>query len=149
LVREMTAGWPGRPVLINPAVDLDGADKRAAFRAADVALAASGTVSLELAASETPMVIAYDMNWITRKIAQRMLKIDVATLVSLVSETRVIPEFIGEKCQPGPIAEAVLRVLENPGEQVDAMRIAMDRLGKGGEAPGLRAARSVLSALRR
>ena len=82
--------------------------KRAAFAAADVALAASGTVSLELAAAGTPMVIAYDMNWLSRQIIGRMLKVDTVTLVNLVSETRVIPEFIGKACQPGPIADAVL-----------------------------------------
>lgn len=149
LVRDLTAQWPGAPVLIDPAQDPEGHQKRAAFRAADVALAASGTVSLELAANRTPMVIAYDMNWITRKIAQRMLTIDVATLVSLVSDTRVIPEFIGERCQPGPIADAVVRVMDAPDAQDAAMAIAMERLGQGGEPPGMRAARSVLVALGR
>ncbi|MCA1775295.1 MAG: lipid-A-disaccharide synthase, partial [Loktanella sp.] len=121
--------------------------KRAAFALADAALAASGTVSLELAANGTPMVVAYDMAWLSRQIIGRMLRIDTVTLVNLVSETRAVPEFIGAACKPAPIAEALLHALQYPDAQHDAMRITMERLGAGGEAPGLRAARAVLARL--
>lgn len=144
LVSELTADWPVRPVLIDPN-DKDG--KTAAFRAADVALAASGTVSLELAASETPMVIAYDMAWLSRMIIGRMLKVDTVTLVNLVSDTRVVPEFIGKKCIASDIAQGVLDVLDHPQSQIAAMRLTMQRLGKDGAAPGARAAAAVLSGL--
>lgn len=146
-VRAAVADWPGAPLVIDPAKDSDGADKRAAFLAADVALAASGTVSLELAAAGTPMVIAYDMNWLSRQVIGRMLRVDSVTLVSLVSETRVIPEFIGAKCLPVPIATAVGSVLDAPEAQREAMDLTMQRLGRGGERPGLRAARAVLDRL--
>ena len=122
--------------------------KRAAFKAADTALAASGTVSLELAAAGTPMVIAYDMNPVSRFLISRMLRVDTATLVSLVSETRVIPEFLGKDCQPQFITPAVLETLNNPIDQINAMRLTMQRLGAGGEPPGLRAAKAVLDGLR-
>lgn len=146
LVRDMTAKWPVQPILI-PADQAD--QKRAAFRAADVALAASGTVSLELAAAATPMVIAYDMNWLSRLLIGRLLKIDTVTLVNLVSETRVVPEFLGRNCTPDQIAPALLATLADPSAQKSAMSLTMDRLGKGGEAPGLRAARSVLNVVAR
>lgn len=149
-VRRLVQNWSIPPVVLNP---LDGdvgdpmVEKRAAFRAADVALAASGTVSLELAASETPMVIAYDMNWISRQVIGRMVKVDTVTLVNLVSETRVVPEYIGANCRPGPIAQAVLGVLDGPEAQFEAMALSMQRLGRDGQAPGLRAARAVLDGL--
>jgi lipid-A-disaccharide synthase len=148
LVRKLTAHWPVRPVLVDPTREsgFSGA-KLAAFRAADVALAASGTVSLELAASGTPMVIAYDMNWLSRRIIKKKLLIDTVTLVNLVSDSRTIPEFIGSECRPGPIAEALEQVLQNPGAQKEAMRLTMERLGQGGEPPGLRAAKAVLARL--
>jgi lipid-A-disaccharide synthase len=146
LVRDLTAGWPGHPVLLDPATDPDhAATKRAAFRAGDVALAASGTVSLELAAAGTPMVIAYDMSWLSRIIIGRMLLIDTVTLVNLVSETRAVPEFIGKNCKPDQIAQAILAVLADPGPQRAAMALTMARLGQGEEAPGLRAARAILA----
>jgi len=154
-VRRLTQGWPGAPVVIDPRKEGAGdpaARKRAAFAAADVALAASGTVSLELAAAATPMVIAYDMNWLSRRIIGRMLRLDTVTLVNIVSETRSVPELLGEACRPAPIAEALLRLLDDGAAraaQQEAARLTMERLGRGGEAPGLRAARAVLDGLGR
>ncbi|TDE38403.1 lipid-A-disaccharide synthase [Antarcticimicrobium sediminis] len=150
MVREMVAAWPGAPLILDPR-DSDAltaqADKRAAFAAANLALAASGTVALELAAAATPMVMAYKVNWLTWQLARRMMRIDTANLVNLVSETRVVPECLGPDCRPDLIAETVLRVLDQPEAQKDAMALTMDRLGLGGEAPGLRAARAVLERL--
>ncbi|MDA0722350.1 MAG: lipid-A-disaccharide synthase [Proteobacteria bacterium] len=143
LVQAQVAGWPVPVTVLPPA----SPDKSAWFRRADVALAASGTVSLELAANGTPMVIAYDMAWLSRIIISRMLLVDTVTLVNLVSDTRVVPEFIGKACQPAPIADAVLAVLANPSAQQAAMDLTMDRLGRGGQPPGLRAARAVLDRL--
>jgi lipid-A-disaccharide synthase len=145
MVREMTARWPVAPIVVETA-----ADKRAAFAAADLALAASGTVSLELAAARVPMVIGYDMAPLSRIVISRLLRTDTVTLVNLVSETRTIPEFVGSHCRPGPMAAALLHLLEDDGAraaQLAAMELTMQRLGEGGEAPGLRAARSVLAAL--
>lgn len=146
-VRDAVTSWAAVPLVIDPRADSDGALKRAAFRAADVAVAASGTVSLELAAVGTPMVIAYDMSWLSRQIIGRMMLVDTVTLVNLVSETRAVPEFIGKECRPGSIARAVGDVLANPDAQTEAMRLTMERLGRGGEHPGLRAAKAVLAGL--
>ncbi|KIN77233.1 lipid-A-disaccharide synthase [Sulfitobacter mediterraneus] len=149
-VRRAMRTWEGRPIVLDPTdmkLDAAQAQKRAAFAAADVAVAASGTVSLELAAAATPMVIAYDMNWLSRQIIGRMVKIDTVTLVNLVSETRAVPEFIGANCRPGPIAEAALKVLDDPQAQLAAMALTMQRLGQGGAAPGIRAAQAVLDRL--
>lgn len=144
LVQDLTADWPVRPEIIS-----DAGLKRGAFAAADVALAASGTVSLELAANACPMVIAYDMHPLTLWLMRRAALIDTVTLVNLVSDTRVVPEFIGPDCRADRIAPAIEAVLARPGAQRAAMDVTMERLGRGGEAPGLRAARSVLAALRR
>lgn len=149
-VRELTADWPGQPIIVAPdnrSTKVYAIEKAAAFGAADRALAASGTVSLELAAAGTPMLIAYDVHPISRMILQRMLRIDTLTLVNLVSETRAVPELNGADCRPELIAPKLLELLDNPGDQPAAMALTMDRLGKGGEAPGLRAAKAVLKHL--
>lgn len=149
LVADRIAGWPGRPILVDPGRD-DAAAKGAAFAAADVALAASGTVSLELAAAGVPMVIGYDMAPLTRAIVGRLLRVDTVTLVNLVSETRAVPEFLGRNCRPEPMAAALIKLLEDPAAraaQEAALTLTMERLGRGGEPPGLRAARSVLAHL--
>ena len=146
LVRElMPPDAQGQPLILDPSAGT--ARKHAAFAAADAALAASGTVSLELAAQGAPMVIAYDANPLSVAIARRLLRIDTATLVNLVTDTRIVPEFIFENCRADRIAPAVARLLDDPAAAA-AQRAADDEamrlLGRGGEPPGLRAARSVL-----
>ena len=144
-VTRLTQDWPGQPVVLT-APDLP--TRTAAFAAADAALAASGTVSLELAAQGCPMVIAYDMAPLTLWLMRRMARIDSVTLVNLVSETRSVPEFIGADCRPEKIAPALLALLAHgPGAQTAAMAETMQRLGKDGPPPGLRAASSVLARL--
>jgi lipid-A-disaccharide synthase len=143
-MRETVARWPVAARVLDPD---DMASKRAAFGAADVALAASGTVSLELAANDVPMVIAYDVSRLTWWLVQRAARVDTVTLVNLVSDTRAVPEFLGPRCQPDLIAGALRGLLSDPAKraaQHDAMRLTMERLGQGGQAPGLRAAQSVL-----
>ncbi|MFM2389048.1 MAG: lipid-A-disaccharide synthase [Pseudomonadota bacterium] len=145
LVRDLARTWPIAPEVIE-----DPDQKRAAFANATVALAASGTVSLELAANRCPMVIAYDMNPVTLWLMKRAALIDTVTLVNLVSDTRHVPEFIGPRCTPALIAPALLALMsDGPARaaQLGAMDTTMQRLGRGGEAPGLRAARSVLATL--
>ena len=106
------------------------AEKRAAFAAADAALAASGTVSLELAAADTPMVIGYDANWLTKKIVKRLLMVDTVTLVNLVSETRVVPEFLGDALPSGAAGGGGSgRAAKPETQQRNAMRVTMERLG--------------------
>ncbi|UWQ20468.1 lipid-A-disaccharide synthase [Jannaschia sp. W003] len=142
-IDDAVADWPVKPVIVDRP-----SRRRAAFAAADAALAASGTVSLELAANRVPMVIAYDMAWFSRVVLSRLLRVDTVTLVNLVSETRAVPEFLGAACKPGPVGDALARLLTVPSlreAQRDALDMTMDRLGRGGEAPGLRAARSVLA----
>ncbi len=145
LVRDITRKWPVVPEVVE-----SEADRRTAFAAADLALAASGTVSLELAANRVPMVIAHDFNRLTWWMLKRAALIDTVTLVNIVSETRVVPEFLGPACRPGPIATALVRLVDDKearAAQLDAMALTMERLGLGGEAPGLRAARAVLAHL--
>lgn len=146
-VRALAADWPGRPVIVAPDEMSYGAylaEKRAAFGAADRALAASGTVSLELAAAGIPMLIAYDVNRVSREILRRILRVDTLTLVNLVTNSRVVPELLGADCRPDRIAPALIDLLDDPGDQPAAMRRTMTLLGEGGEAPGLRAARAVM-----
>lgn len=150
LVPPDAAGWPR---LLDPrGLTLAEAEgrKRAAFAAGDAALAASGTVSLELAAAGTPMVIAYGASPLTAWLVKRMALVDTATLVNLVTDTRAVPEFLMENCTPEKIAPAVSRLLRDP-EAAAAQRATgvrtMELLGRGGEPPGLRAARSVLAHL--
>lgn len=142
LAKDLSRDWPIIPQIIE-----NENEKREAFANATVAIAASGTVSLELAANACPMVIAYKMNPLTLWLIKHAALIDTVTLVNLVSESRHIPEFLGADCRADRISAAVLDLMQ-PGAKRDAqtaaMALTMQRLGQGGEPPGLRAARSVL-----
>ncbi len=153
LVADLMPEAAGGPQLLDPRGRPEAeaeARKRALMRAADATLAASGTVSLELAAAGAPMVIAYRLNPISALIARRLIRIDTATLVNLVTGTRAVPEFLQEDCTPERLIPAVARLLTEP-EAAAAQRAAaaetMALLGRGGAPPGLRAARSVLAHL--
>lgn len=153
LVADLMPEAAGGPRLLDPRGRPEAeaeARKRALMAAADAALAASGTVSLELAAAGAPMVIAYRLNPISALIARRLIRIDTATLVNLVTGTRAVPEFLQEDCTPERLIPAVARLLTEP-EAAAAQRAAaaetMALLGRGGAPPGLRAARSVLAHL--
>lgn len=155
-VTAMAEDWPAAPVILDPrGRPFEEAEqrKRQAMAAADAALAASGTVSLELAAARTPMVIAYRVSPLSGFIARRLIKIDTVTLVNLVSETRVVPEFLQGRCRAELITPALDRLLEREAPervaQVEAADLTMERLGRGGDAPSTRAARSVLAAVAR
>ena len=153
-VEQAVAGWPGQPVILDPrdmTLEQGEARKRTAYGAADVALAASGTVSLELAAATTPTVVAYKVNWLTWQIMSRMAKTDTVTLTNIVSQTRAVPEFLGPECQPELIADALVALLAQAPlreRQIAAMQQTMIALGAGGQAPGLRAAQAVLDGLK-
>ena len=73
-----------------------------------------------------------------------------STLVNLVTETRAVPEFFQQDCTPETLAPAILRLLDDPAAAAAQRAVgaqAMEILGRGGEPPGLRAARSVLGRL--
>lgn len=150
LVRAQVEDWPKNTLFLDPnthEAQAYAAIKRAAFATSDLALAASGTVSLELAANATPMVIAYRFQWLTWQVMKRMALVDTVTLVNLVSETRVVPECLGPECTAENIARQLDALAQAPELQKAAMAVTMQRLGQGGEEPGLRAARAVLQRL--
>ncbi len=155
-VIDAVADWPVRPHLIDPRGRSFAEAERRKFQAmavADAALAASGSVSLELAAMRTPTVVGYRTGAITAAIVRRMLKIDTATLTNLITDTRTVPEFLQERCHPEALSGALDRLLDpNAPEraaQLAAADEALRQLGRGGPSPSRRAARSVLAAIDR
>ena len=119
--------------------------KKASFSTSHLALAASGTVSLELAANNTPMVIGYDMNFISRNIISLMLKTDTVNLVNLITGNRSIPECIGSNFNSENLFLEMVRVYSNTQSQIKDFKTTMDLLGKNNQPPNVRAAKSLLS----
>lgn len=153
-VNQLEAAFAGLDVtILDPrGVTVEQAEtrKRVCFAASSAALAASGTVSLELSAAGTPMVIAYKLQWLTMYLMRRKMTVNTVTLANLISETMTIPEFLQEECTVENILPAISELL-NAGEQADLQRRinaeVMQTLGRGESSSELRAANSVLSFL--
>ena len=123
-------------------------DKFAAFAAADAGLAASGTVTTELALSGTPMVVGYRLGWLTFTLARRFITVKFATLGNIILDRAAIPEFIQSDCTGENLAAALLPLLSDTPErrrQIADLGEIGGKLGVGGEEPSLRAARALLA----
>lgn len=144
-VKALVAAWGRRVIVIE-----DPAEKFAAFDAGDVALAASGTVSTELALNATPMVIGYRVGSVTARIARRYIRVPFITLVNLILKRKAIPEFVQEECTPERLSAELIQLISNPSArmaQVTASAEAIKALGLGDEKPSIRAARVILKLL--
>lgn len=92
-------------------------NSRDAMRAADVALVASGTATLETALIGTPMVVMYIVNKINYAIMKRLIKIPNISLVNIVAGKRVVPELVQHEATPSAMAEHVISLLHNEAER--------------------------------
>jgi lipid-A-disaccharide synthase len=141
-VRAAAADWP------TPLHIIEGDDEKyRAFNAADAALAASGTVTTELALASTPMVAAYRVGWLTYRLARPLMTVPYMTLVNILLGRAAVPEFEQHFATPEALASALEKIFTDPDEalrQKAALREATQSLGQGDEAPSLRAARALI-----
>jgi lipid-A-disaccharide synthase len=144
LVEAAVSAWPVRTVVVGQD------EKRDAFAAADAALAASGTVSVELAAARVPTVVGYRANWLSAALAGALLKVEYASLVNIVLNREAQPEFLQHRCTPGKLARAVARTLDDPvarARQIEDCAAALARMAPAGPPPSVHAARAILSVI--
>ena len=104
LVREIAATLP-----VSAHITVSSEEKWAAFAEADAALAASGTVLLELALSGVPAVSAYKADWLITLMSKR-IKIWSAALPNLIADYPVIPEYLNEVVRPGSLSRWLERL---------------------------------------
>lgn len=129
LVAAETAGWALRPEIVD-----DAAGKWRAFAGADAAIAASGTVSLELALSRVPFVVCYKTDAISRMLLG-MIKVWSASLPNIIADRAIVPEFYDEAVRPQMLARYLEALLEDgPARQAQldgfadvAARMATER----------------------
>ena len=140
-VERLASSWHVVPRIVH-----GEAAKWEAFRTADAALAASGTVTLELGLSGVPMVVAYKVSPLEALILRPLIKAHSIVLTNLVLGENVIPELIQERCTPAALADALLPLLENSPQrrcQEEALRRLDTLMSIGDEHPSERAARIV------
>lgn len=141
-VRAGASDWP---VPLHILSDTDA--RFAAFDTADAAIAASGTVTTELALAGVPMVVAYKVGAVTAAIWKRLVNVPHITIANLVIGRRAVPEFIQEQATPDALA-AALKPLLTDGQAIEAQKSALaeavGKLGTKGNGPSRRAAEAVL-----
>lgn len=145
-VRAAVNGWTTKTMVVG------NVEKYDAFAASDAALAASGTVALELAVAGVPTVVTYRVNPLTHALLRRVVKVRYANLVNLILDRPAVPELLQSEATPEKLAAAVLRLVEDKAAraaQISAGQEALKALGYGQVSPGLRAADEVLARLRR
>jgi len=123
-------------------------EKNAAFFAADLALAKSGTNTLEISLYHIPMVIAYKINPLTHFLVKRMVKIQFANLINLISNREIIPEMLQDKCSANLLFNEVQKLLDDKNlaqKQIDESLMALKLMGLGSEEnPSFKAAKEIL-----
>lgn len=141
-ITRRTAAWPVKPAIVE-----GEAAKFAAFRRAHAALAATGTVSLELALAGVPNVSAYRIEKLLSPFKWWVVKVPSVVLSNIVLGENVVPEFIDGDSSPDNLAAAVLPLLRDTPErrrQVEAF-VRLDGLMQlGDEQPAEKAARTML-----
>ena len=146
-VKDLTEAWPLDEVLI-----IDMAERYDAFAAANAAMAKSGTVTLELALANVPMVVGYRISPTSAFLVRRMgVSVEHASLVNLLAGHQVVPECLQEECTPDRLADAADEILGSAqarAQQLQAFTEVVKALGDRTPSPSERAAKIVLDIVR-
>jgi lipid-A-disaccharide synthase len=134
--------WPGQPIILRGV-----AAKYDAFAASRAALAASGTIALELAMARLPMTVAYRLSRSTEMVLDRVVKVRQANLVNLILGRTLVPEHLGPNCTPDRLTASLVALIGD--ERVRAAHLegyaeAMPLLAARGASPSLNAADKIL-----
>ncbi|WP_457300849.1 lipid-A-disaccharide synthase [Phyllobacterium sp. P5_D12] len=124
LVRQLTASWTVKPRIV-----VGEAERLKAFAEADAALAASGTVSLELALARIPTVLSYKPDWLARTFIAPRIKVWSAALPNIIADEPVVPEYFNIFVRPGPIARQIEQLLV-PGHRRAAQLESFDKVAR-------------------
>lgn len=141
MISEKVRDWP---VKVHVVTDFD--QRFPAMAASNAAVAASGTVALELALARVPTVVAYKLAPLTHWIVRRLVKVDYVHILNIMAGREIVPERIQQFCTAENLANDVIKLLgDDGGRQIDQLVPLLGQLGQGDDVvPSLRAARAVL-----
>ncbi len=145
LVHDWAGGLrsPGPPLKIIP-----GQAYQALF-AADLAIVASGTVTVEAALAGCPAIIVYRLSPLTYEVGKRIIRVDYIGMANLLARERLFPELIQEDFTPERLAQEVLSLIHTPG-RLEALRQGLARVVTrlGGPGASARAAEVALKLIK-
>jgi lipid-A-disaccharide synthase len=144
-VRKRAQSWEFPHLLV------EENEKEDAFKASDLALACSGTVTTELALQATPMIVGYRLGKLTAFIILTfLLRSRFVTLVNIALDTEIVPEFIQDKFTPKAVVDAASTILTHPdvaARQRDLFNQALNKMGRDDPPMAMRAADALLAML--
>ncbi|MBV8093110.1 MAG: lipid-A-disaccharide synthase [Acetobacteraceae bacterium] len=144
-VEQATRSWPVRTIIVTrPEEKFD------AYAASQAALVKSGTSTLELALAQVPMTVAYRFNPVTAALARRLVKVRYASILNLLADKEIVPEFIQQRCSPQHLCRMLTTLLtdERAAEaQRTAFPAVLDLLRAPQGKPSMAAAVAVLNLL--
>ena len=148
ILQPMIEDWPIQPLILD-----ERADRFDAYAASWLAIAASGTVTLELALANLPHITIYRTGAVTAWLARRMIDVAHVNLVNLILNRPVVPEWLQEDCNPDRIATSAVHLIEDADHR-EAQKTSLGEVMtmlKGGDdtPPSEQAASRVLDLLAR
>jgi lipid-A-disaccharide synthase len=120
----------------------------AVLSAADVALTASGTATVQCALHDTPMVIVYRVSPPEYFVGRRLVTLDTFGMVNLIAGTKIVPELIQDSFTPRAVAAEAVSMLTDRARQTrirEGLALVRERLG--GPGASRRAAEAILRAM--
>ncbi len=146
-VREAVRHWPVQPILIE-----DDSAKLDAMAACTVALAASGTVTTELALCGAPIVVGYRVGALTYFFGKMIITTRYFTLLNIAAGEEIAPEYIQGRCTGEALAAALAQRLDSARlreDQIAAQNRALDLMGRHNSDPSENAAAAIIADLER
>jgi len=120
---------------------------RKAMVAGTAALVSSGTATLECAVEDTPMVVCYKLSGVSWWMANTMASVKYASMVNLIADEIIVPEFLQQDMTASNLVAAVLPLLDHKNNLRKKMLTGFEKVRRTLGMPGVydRAAESILS----
>lgn len=135
---EMIAQWLQNQVNPSLGIEIRVGGVEAAVRYADLALVASGTATLEVAAQHCPMIVMYHVPWIQWRLVGRwIIKTPYISLVNIIAQREIVPEFIPIGRNTAKVVEKSVQILDDESLRMEIRRTiknAIEPIGKPGAA---------------
>lgn len=142
LIKKYIENWKYKPT-----VSTKKLKKVKAYNSSHVAVAASGTVTLELAKMGVPFVVIYKTSFITAKLVKWLIKIPYVCLVNILAGKSLVPELLQDDCTPENIAESVENVLNT--DLKDQQKTGFAKIIKSLKVDRMKAAQEVYSYIKK
>jgi lipid-A-disaccharide synthase len=132
--------------MLPPDVEIQVGELPKALAEADVAIASTGTVTMECAFFGVPTVTLYKTSWLTYQIGKRIVTVKSLTMPNLLANETVFPEFVQNAASPENISRAALELLQNESRRVQIKKRLAEIVSQlGGSGASERAAAAILS----